>query len=253
MPHITQFGKVEQTIDIKSFLILRSCFTLDSVKSKFQRVRFCLSAEFSPIRIAILVYGTDLECVVGFSSQPVKQQLSILNCCIQHAIELYFIEIGIRHFAPCRFQSVSFNILGSNLSCRSSQRTGRNSVIIGRRILEAFDIHHNLIFSNVSSSQLHKKLRILSDYLLFKFTAFRSKFIQIRSSIIEVYILTFLEIIHREHFDQLHFAFAHLSRNFLWFGSNIYPKLSSFLFYKTVEITLCRTNRNLHIVFRINI
>ena len=30
MPHITQLGKVEQTIDIKSFLILRSCFTLDS-------------------------------------------------------------------------------------------------------------------------------------------------------------------------------------------------------------------------------
>ena len=248
MPHITQLGKVEQTIDIKSFLILRSCFTLDSVKSKFQRISFCLSTEFSPIRIAILVYGTNLKCIVCFSSQSVKQQLSILYCCIQHAIEFYFIEISIRHFVPCRLQGISLNIFGSNSGSRSGQRTGGYSVIIGRCILEAFDIHYNLIFSNIGSGQFHKNLRILSDNLLLKFTALCSKLIQIRSSVIEVYVFTFPEIIHRRHFGQLHFAFTYLSRNLLRLSSNIYSEFCGFLFYKAVEITLCRTNRNLHII-----
>ena len=36
-----------------------------NVNSKFQRISFCLSTEFSPIRIAILVYGTNLKCIGG--------------------------------------------------------------------------------------------------------------------------------------------------------------------------------------------
>ena len=78
--------------------------------------------------------------------------------------------------------------------------------------------------------------------------SYDSKLIQIRSSVIEVYVFTFPEIIHRRHFGQLHFAFTYLSRNLLRLSSNIYSEFCGFLFYKAVEITLCRTNRNLHII-----
>ena len=110
MPVITRFGKVEQAVNTESLLFRESTFTFNTMDGKFQRIWLRCSIKFSPIGNTVLVDCTYFERIRSFGFQPFKQQVSVADSRIKHPVKLYFIEVGISYFIPCRLQCVSFSV-----------------------------------------------------------------------------------------------------------------------------------------------
>ena len=121
MPYISCFSKVKQVVYLETGLVFGGNFSLDAADGEFQRVGFGGSLELIPFGNSVFVYGAYLEGISCFGGKCVKQQLGIFNRGVNHAVQLYFVEIGVRHFAPAWFQRISFCVFGCHFRLRSRQ------------------------------------------------------------------------------------------------------------------------------------
>ena len=96
-------------------------------------------------------------------------------------------------------------------------------------------------------------MRILNDGYLFKLTSRSSKFIQVGSSIVEVYVLSVLELFQRCNFGQLNLAFSCFGRDSFGLFGYIDSELSGFFFHEAVKVTLSAVYGDEHFVFGSNV
>ena len=90
---------------------------------------------------------------------------------------------------------------------------------------------------------------VLDDSHLFKFTSRSGKLVQIGSSIVEVYVLSVLELFQRGNLGQLNLVLSYFGRDSFGLFGYIDSELSGFLFHEAVKVTLSAVYGDKHFIF----
>lgn len=210
--------------------------------------------KFYPVGLPVFVYSPQFEGVGGFCREVFKEQRGVFDGGVEHVVEADFIEVGVVHFFPGGGEFVGFCVCVGNLCvCRGRECACAYPVVVGGVEYVSVEREHGGVSGDVRRSEFYEQLRVFGDDLFFKFASFGGKAVDVRRSVVEVYVLFFPVFVDAGGFGEFYFAFSDFSREFFRFFGYVDFEFGGFFFYEAVEVAFSRVYGYRYFVFGIEV
>ena len=232
--------EVEEFCNSLTRLVFASHACLDTLDSKFERIRQSCCLGYGPFRCTLSIDCAYLEGIFGFCLEVFEIEGQIADTRVAHAIKFHFVVVSTFDLLPRWCHVVWTYGFFQEYYLRSCESALALAQWVGSRELEPFDSHFNGVLSYVALCQTYPKLWVLLHADLCKFATKCSIFVKFGSSIIIIYVFAFQEIFFRLYSDEFHLLATHLCFHFLWCSADVDTEVSLL-----VELYACKFTRHL--------